>query len=112
MNIGVYVSFWFMVFSGHMGFPGNAGGKEPACQCRRYKRLVFDPWAGKIPWKRAQQSTPVFLPGESQAEKPGGLQSIESHRVGHDWSDLVLTHAGYMPSSGIAGSYGSFIPSF
>ena len=22
-------------------------------------------------------------------EKPGGLQSMESHRVGHDWSDLA-----------------------
>ena len=27
-----------------MGFPG--GGKEPACQYRRYG---FDPWVGKMP---------------------------------------------------------------
>ena len=27
-------------------------------------RLGFDPWVGKIPWRRAQQPTPVFLPGE------------------------------------------------
>ena len=25
----------------------------------------FDPWVGKIPWRRAWQPTPVFLPGES-----------------------------------------------
>ena len=25
----------------------------------------FDPWVGKIPWRRAWQLTPVFLPGES-----------------------------------------------
>ena len=25
----------------------------------------FDPWVGKIPWRRAQQPMPVFLPGES-----------------------------------------------
>ena len=24
----------------------------------------FDPWVGKIPWRRKWQSTPVFLPGE------------------------------------------------
>ena len=48
-----------------MGFPGGANGKEPTCQCRRYKRLRFDPWVGKIPWRRAWQPTPVFLPGES-----------------------------------------------
>ena len=23
----------------------------------------FDPWVGKIPWRRAQQPSPVFLPG-------------------------------------------------
>ena len=34
-------------------------------QCRRLKRLGFDPWVGKIPWRRAWQPTPVFLPGES-----------------------------------------------
>ena len=27
-----------------------------------------------------------------QTEEPGGLQSIGSHRVGHDWSDLTCTH--------------------
>ena len=25
----------------------------------------FDPWVGKIPWRRAWQPTPLFLPGES-----------------------------------------------
>ena len=25
----------------------------------------FDPWVGKIPWRRALQPTPVFLSGES-----------------------------------------------
>jgi len=42
-------------------FPGGASGKEPACQCRRHERHSFSPWVGKIPWKRAWQSTPVFL---------------------------------------------------
>ena len=34
--------------------------------------------------------TPVFLPGESQGQgEPGGLPSMGSHRVRHDWSDLA-----------------------
>ena len=37
------------------GFPGSTSGKEPACQCRRHKRHRFDPWVGKIPWRRAWQ---------------------------------------------------------
>ena len=24
---------------------------------------MFDPWVGKIPWRRKWQPTPVFLPG-------------------------------------------------
>ena len=39
--------------------------------------------------RRKWQPTPVFLPGESQ----GGLPSMGSHRVGHDWSDLAVTVA-------------------
>ena len=52
-----------------MGFPGGASGKEPACQCRKCKRLGFDPWAGKIPWRRTRQLTPVFLPRESHRQR-------------------------------------------
>ena len=62
------------------GFPGGTSGTEPACQCRRCKRHGFDPWVGKIPWRRARQPTLVLLP----PEEPGGLQSIVSKRVGHD----------------------------
>ena len=37
-------------------------------------------------WRRKWQSTPVFLPGESQ----GRASLVGSHRVGHDWSDLAV----------------------
>ena len=49
-----------------MGFPGGASGKEPACQWRRH---MFDPWVGKISWRREWQPTPVFLPGESHGQR-------------------------------------------
>ena len=39
----------------------SISGKEPACHSRRYG---FNPWAGKILWRRAWQPTPVFFPGE------------------------------------------------
>ena len=51
-------------------------------QCRT---LGFDPWVGKIPWRRAWQPTPVFWPGESSwTEDPGRLQSMGSQTVRHD----------------------------
>ena len=43
--------------------------KEPACQCRRHKKYGFDPWVRKIPWRRAWQPTPAFLPGESHGQR-------------------------------------------
>ena len=49
--------------------PGGASGKEPACQCMRLKRCGFNPWVGKIPWRRTRQPTPVFLPGEFHGQR-------------------------------------------
>ena len=33
------------------------------------KRHRFSPWVGKIPWRRARQLTPVFLPGEPHGQR-------------------------------------------
>ena len=47
------------------------------------------PWVGylvrKIPWRRAWQPTPVFLPGESYGQRTEeGCKSMGLKRVGHD----------------------------
>ena len=52
-----------------MSFPGGASGKESVCQCRRYRRRGFDPWVRRIPWRRAWQPIPVFLPRESHEQR-------------------------------------------
>ena len=50
----------------------------------QFRRPGFNPWVGKIPWRRTWQSTQVFLPGESPwIEEPGGIQSMGSKRVVH-----------------------------
>ena len=69
----------------HLGFPGDASGKEPACQCRRHKRCEFNPWVGKIPWRRTRQPAPVFLPGESHGQR--SLVGYSSR--GHKESDVT-----------------------
>ena len=43
--------------------------KDFACQCWRCKRLGFDFWVGKIPWRRKWQSTPVYLPGKPHEQR-------------------------------------------
>ena len=47
----------------------SSSGKEPVCQCRKGKRCGLDPWVGKIPWRRAWNPTPVFLPGKSHGQR-------------------------------------------
>ena len=37
--------------------------------CLQCRRLGFDSWVGKIPWRRKWQPTPVFLPGESHGRR-------------------------------------------
>ena len=73
---GTRVLFFKRVKLNHL-LPRWLNGKESACQCRRYG---FDPWVGKIPWRRAWQPTPEFLPGEFLTEEPGRLQSVGSQK--------------------------------
>ena len=42
---------------------GSASGKEPS------KRHGCDSRVGKIPWRRARQPTPIFLPGEAHGQR-------------------------------------------
>ena len=45
----------------------------------------FDPWVGKIPWRRQGQPTPVFLPGESH----GWRSLVGCSPWGHKESDTT-----------------------
>ena len=82
-----------------MGFAGGASGKEPLLPMQETWETRFNPWVGKTPWRKAWQPTPVSLPGESPwTEEPGGLQSMGSQRVRHDWSDLTHNTRIYLSS--------------
>ena len=75
------------------GCPGGASGREHPRQCRRRKRCRFDPWVGKIPWRRAWQLvfSRILAWRIPWTEEPGRLQSMGSHRVWHDWNDSMHT---------------------
>ena len=54
--------------------------KKPPANAGRHKRCRFDPLTGgKIPWTRAHQHTPVFLPGEF----PGQRSLVGYGPLGH-----------------------------
>ena len=64
----------------HLGFPGGSAGKESTCKCGIPE---FDPWVGKISWRREQLPTPVFWPGEFHGlYRPWGVTSL-SGLLGH-----------------------------
>ena len=43
--------------------------------------------------EKEMQPTPVFPWRIPEIAEPGGLPSMGSHRVGHDWSDLAAAAA-------------------
>ena len=75
------------------------------------KKHTFDPWVGKIPLEEGMATHSSILAWRIPwTEEPGGLQSIEPHRVRHDWSDLACTHANVLGVSLVdqkAGDLGS-----
>ena len=80
--------------------PRWLSSKESTRQCRRCR---FDPWVGKISWRRKWQPTPVFLPGKSH-----GQQSLEGYSPWSGKESDTTEHARtYIPISS-----SSFPPSF
>ena len=70
----------------------QTGGKRNIRGCLRWwrirlqcKRPGFDPWVGKIPWRRKWLFIPVFLPGDSH-----GQRSLMGYSPwGHKESDMT-----------------------
>ena len=72
----------------------NLSSNSICLHCCEVFRMVYIYWIGKMLWRRAWQPTPVFLPGKSPGmEEPGGLQSLGSQRVRHDWATKHSTHS-------------------
>ena len=59
----------------------SPAGKEFACSAGDPSSIP------ELEWRRSWQPTPAFLPGESPwTEEAGGLQSVGSQSVGHNWA--------------------------
>ena len=53
----------------------------------RDSNLGFNPWVGKIPWKRAWQPTPGFLPGESPVDRGAWWATVHVDTKSWTWSN-------------------------
>ena len=97
----LYFSLYFIhaIFMVCMGLPQCLSGKESTCQCRRQE---FDPWVGKISWRRKWQPTLVFLPGKSHEQRsltgysPWGGKRVRHDLVTKQWHIVILYIDAYM----------------
>ena len=74
-------------WDGTLGFPGGSV-ERIYLQCGR---TGFDPWVGKIPWRREWQPTPVIWPGESNGQR----SLVGDHPWGRresDTTEQLTTH--------------------
>ena len=62
--------------------------KNPLCQ---YRRPRFDPWVGKVPWRRKWQPTPVLVPGQSHGQRSLVGYSPWGHKVS-DMTEHACAH--------------------
>ena len=51
------------------GFPGGTVVRNVPAKRRRCKKQGFNPWAGKIPWSRKWQPTPVSWHGKFHGQR-------------------------------------------
>jgi len=58
-------SVLYIIRNTNLAFLGGSVMKESTYQCRRCR---FNPWVGKLPWRKKWQPTPVFLPKESHQQ--------------------------------------------
>ena len=83
-----YSYFFYCLSLSHVSWKGSHGlpwwlrRQSVYLQCGRPR---FDPWVGKIPWRRKWQSTPVFMPGKSHR----GRSLVGYSPWGHKESDTT-----------------------
>ena len=64
-----------------MGFLGGSVVKNSSASAEDAGDPGFDPWIGKIPWRRKWQPTPVFLPGKAHGQRSLVGYSLGGHKV-------------------------------
>ena len=88
--------------------------KNLSANAGRLKRHRFDPWVRKIPWRRTQQPTPVFLPGEFHGQRSLVGYSPRGHKDSDTTKTTKNTHVilalGVFPSQQTSDAKGPWKP--
>ena len=90
-------------FKGFAGERASVVKKKKKKICLPNRRPGFDPWVGKIPWRRKWQPTSVFLPREFHGQRclvgysPWGCKDsdiTEATKYTHPQETLLLLSGG------------------
>jgi len=81
-----------------VGFPSGSDSKEPACQ---WRRPGFDPWVGKIFWRRKWQPVPAFS-GKCHGQRSLACCSLWGHRESDTTERLNHNPEGISPDTLLA----------
>ena len=88
----------FLIFlKQHMGLPLWLSSKEYACcrSCRTETRVRSLVWEDPLEEDTATHSN-ILAWGIPWTQEPGGLQTLDLQKVGHDGSNLACRHASSM----------------
>ena len=88
VRVHIYIYIYTHIYTHtyiHTGIPKWLSSKESACQFRRHRRREFDPWVGKIAWRKGWQPTPIFLPGKFHGQRTWWATV---HEVTKSWTRL------------------------
>ena len=87
----VYILWLDKVICIWFTYSGGSDSEGSACNARRPR---FNPWVGKIHWRRKWLPTPVFLPGESHGQRDLAgyiVHGVAKSQTGHSWATDTFT---------------------
>ena len=90
LNLHLLLSRWIL-------YHYDTCGSDSKASCLQCRRPGFNPWVGKIPWRRKWQSTPVLLPGKSHGRRslvgysPWGQKELDTTERLHFHFALSMT---------------------
>ena len=79
---------------GNLGFPGGSDGTESTCNVGDVG--LIPGWEDPLEEGMAAHSSIIAWRIPMDREEPGGLQSVRSQKVGHDWATKHSKHTKFI----------------
>ena len=93
----------FLSLEGCIPSPGGSDGKESACNTGGARDWASIPGLGRSPGEGMASHSSILAWRSPWTEEPGGLQSMGSQRVRHNWATIIsFTFIPFVPLGSMA----------